>query len=229
MENEEFEVALGEFDEALKHLKNVTGILPSDRRWAEVHFKRCYALQYMNRNAEALGAVKDAMEVLELRKSSLNLEKDALEVADVNAVLEDLKEKVEELEVAVKEEQAMKESMKSMLEQMKSAGGGGAGAEGGGQAAKGGATTPVKDLGVVGRGTKRINLAPVAVGEQENQVMEKKSRSFPVNIEKAPAAEPANEREQLPTENGSGTAPMPAFLKALADKETKTDQNGQAP
>jgi HAT1-interacting factor 1 len=225
MENEDFEVALNEFDAALEHLGNVKDILPSDRRWAEVHFKRCYALQYMNRNAEALVAVKSAMEVLQLRKSSLDSEKDEKEAADVDAVLEDLKEKVEELELAVKEEQSMKDTMKSMLEQMKS----GANQQqheripehpnNRANAPKAASTTPVKDLGVVGRGTKRITLAPVATGEAENDRLEKKPRSLE-DAMSAPSGfvQPAEDMS-------SGR--LPDFLKTFtSEKETKAENTG---
>lgn len=221
MENEDFEVALNEFNAALEHLGNVKDILPSDRRWAEVHFKRCYALQYMNRNAEALDAVKSAMKVLQLRKSFLDSsEKDEREAADVDAVLEDLKEKVEELELAVKEEQSMKDTMKTMLEQMKS------GALNQQQHSqheinsnKEASTTPVKDLGVVGRGTKRITLtAHVATGEVENDRLEKKPRS----LEDAMSI-PSNMVQPQSTMDMS-SAQMPAFLKAFtSEKETKVD------
>ena len=57
MENEAFDDALAEYGAALGHQTGAR-FAPDDRRAAELHFKRCFALQLLNRPAEALEAVQ---------------------------------------------------------------------------------------------------------------------------------------------------------------------------
>lgn len=190
MENEAFDAALADYDSALEH--QLAGGYPADdRRSAELHFKRCCALQFMDRLEEALAAVRQAVEVLRLRQANLAAVGEgqdeamateaAAEAGVVGGVLVEILDKAEELEGLVQEAQATRSMMRGAMEQLGAAmaaaqqGGG----DGGPEAAAGGATqqqqqqqqgggqvpstvaSPVRDLGVVGRGKKRINLAPV--------------------------------------------------------------------
>lgn len=182
MENEAFEDALADFAAALEH-QTAAEFPPDDRRRAEVHFKRCFAAQFLDRIDEALEAVRTAVDILNRHKSSLadkeweNEKEHEEAVAGVDAILEELNEKVEELETAAKEEEATKAAMRSAMSQLTAAMAAQSGATiAPGESSKDGATgngaqparppgaSPVKDLGVVGRGTKRINLAPMAEG-----------------------------------------------------------------
>ena len=182
MENEAFEDALADYDAAIEHL-NTAGLDSDDRRVAEIQFKRCCAAQFLDRIDEALSAVNAAVKSLQRRKTALTAsgEDKASEIADVDAVLEELKEKVEELEGVAEEAAATKAAMKGAMAQLTAAmaakasnetngasgsGGGASGAltNANGDAARPPGASPIKDLGVVGRGTKRINLAPVSTG-----------------------------------------------------------------
>lgn len=142
----------------------------ADRRTAELQFRRSLVLQFLGRPSEALESVKAAAATLERRKESMAAvaeaaEKDeaekkaaAEEVADLVAFLEELKDKVEELEEVIKEDEATRDMLRNTMASFTAAAQGGAG----GEASKPPGPSPVKDLGVVGRGTKRINLAPVS-------------------------------------------------------------------
>ncbi|KAL4418824.1 hypothetical protein ABPG77_004064 [Micractinium sp. CCAP 211/92] len=88
------------------------------------------------------------------------------ESEDVAALLEDLKEKVQELQDLIAQNADTKSMLKGALAQLAAAGGGDAvqpaAPAGGASASAPAAAAPaVKNLGVVGRGTKRINLQPV--------------------------------------------------------------------
>ena len=173
MENEAFENALADYDAALEH-QTVAGFPSDDRRIAELQFKRVFALQFLDRIEDALVAVNAAVDVLQRRRAAL-LQEGGVEnvktAADVDAVLEEVKDKVQELETVLEETAATKMALKGAMTQITAAmaakntntntngaSGSGAGASGAVPGA-----SPVKDLGVVGRGTKRINLAPMAV------------------------------------------------------------------
>lgn len=190
LENEAFENALIDYERALDYQK-MAKFVEDDRRTAEVHFKRVMALQFLERPEDALEAVNAAWEILEKKLHSLQheSEKNKFEIEDVRAILDDLKEKKVELKDQASEKSAMAEAVKGALYQFQKA------AEVAqkpslhekghdlGTTNKSNISSPVKDLGVVGRGTKRINLAPVGTkaqpeGEAVQGHQSKKPRSL---------------------------------------------------
>jgi len=247
MENEAFEDALNDYDAALKNL-NAAKISSDDRRIAEIQFKRCCAAQFLDRIEDALAAVNAAVQSLQHRKTVLSASGDdkATEIADVDAVLEELKEKVEELEGVAEEAAATKAAMRGAMAQLTAAmaakaadeANGASGSGGGaltnaanGDAARPTDASPIKDLGVVGRGTKRINLAPVGAAAVASAAT-------------APTGEPeAKKKRSLedlmgPSDAGADTSigfgappaaattappaqavPVPAFLQQFAKKD----------
>lgn len=194
MENGTFEAAVADYDACLEHYKGAN-VTEHDRRIAEVQFKRCCSLQFLDRIDEAMKAVQQAIAVLERRKEaalSSEDEKTAAELKDMDEVLEELKEKVEELKSASEEAEATRNALRGAMQQignaMAAAGGGQTAVEGGGGSGFGEfkekgtvaaavaatGTSPVKDLGVVGRGTKRITLAPASIAAapgEENKML----------------------------------------------------------
>ncbi|KAK9804881.1 hypothetical protein WJX72_010033 [[Myrmecia] bisecta] len=105
--------------------------LPTDdRRLGEAHYKKALALQFLDEPERALQSAKAAI------KSGA-----AQEIADLEDVLEDLLEKVEELNDVIKQKRALSKDIKAAFSQVV------------------GLNAPVQNLGVVGRGSKRINLA----------------------------------------------------------------------
>jgi tetratricopeptide (TPR) repeat protein len=239
MENEAFEDALNDYDAALEHL-SAAGIGSDDRRVAEIQFKRCCAAQFLDRIEDALGAVNAAVKCLQSRKSVLAADREdkATEIADVDAVLEELKEKVEELEGVAEEAAATKAAMRGAMAQLTAAMAAKAANEANGASGSGGALTnaangdaarpgasPIKDLGVVGRGTKRINLAPVGdagdaaaaptagAGEPEA----KKKRSLKDLM--GPSNAGGDTSIGFGAPSAAEAAPMPAFLQNLAKKD----------
>lgn len=177
MESDDFGTALAELDAALRYLQ--TFVQEDDRRIAEVQYKRCCALQFSGEVEQALPAVQAACDCLTKRREVLlrqlaapgegdDAEKVKAESEDVAALLEDLKEKVQELQDLISQNADTKNMLKGAFAQLAAAGGGSGGAAqpaaaaGGASAAAPAAEAPaVKNLGVVGRGTKRINLQPV--------------------------------------------------------------------
>jgi nuclear autoantigenic sperm protein len=255
MEEDAFDAALANYDAGLAH-QAAAGFAPDDRRAAELHFKRCFALQLLDRPEESLEAVRTAAAVLRLRQASLAAPEGARpegsappganEVSDVATVLEDLEAKVEELEGVVAEVAATKAALRSTMEQLAGVQAGKAAAAAGGPQSTEQAgfdrpvvVSPVKDLGVVGRGRKRINLAPegaagagagaaaaAAAGPEP-----KKKRSLEDLMggaggdsatgfgAPAPAAAAAPAAPQA--------APLPAFLQAYAAPPAKDGAEGQ--
>ncbi|KAL4459220.1 hypothetical protein ABPG75_014085 [Micractinium tetrahymenae] len=175
MESDDFATALTELDAALGYLQQF--VEEDDRRIAEVQYKRCCALQFGGEVEKALPAVQAACECLSKRREVLlrklaapgegdDAEKIKAESEDVAALLEDLKEKVLELQDLISQNADTKNMLKGAFAQLAAAGGGGAAqpaaaASGAGAAAPAAEAPAVKNLGVVGRGTKRINLQPV--------------------------------------------------------------------
>lgn len=165
LENEAFNDSLVDYDHALKYQK-LSKYPDDDRRVAEVFFKRVMALQFLERPEDALLDVGNAQVILEKRLKNLseNADKNAGEIDDVTAILDDLNDKKCELEAQSKEKKAMADAVRGALSQfhqqqqsietpqneLKGT-------------SKSNMTSPIKDLGVVGRGTKRINLAPVTI------------------------------------------------------------------
>ena len=234
MENEAFDDALADFDAALQH-QATAGIGNDDRRHAEVHFQRSLVLQFLSRPEEALEAVKlaiDAFSRCKEKKVACGEDANGLE-----SVLDEMKEREEELKAEVAEAAATKAAMKGAMQQLQAAmaakagnvltaqrgSGGTARAAGAGGTS---ATTPVKDLGVVGRGTKRINLAPVGVdagntalvASKEEEGHPKKKRSLEGLMGGAGSDVGFGGGENKPKEvgnggGGGGEQPLPAFLQ----------------
>ncbi|KAK9904895.1 hypothetical protein WJX75_005048 [Coccomyxa subellipsoidea] len=86
------------------------------------------------------------------------------EIADLKGVLEDLAAKVEELEGAVRENESTRNALKAAFSRLAAVQGGSEGASGSSGSVAAGAQPAggVINLGVVGRGSKRINLQPVS-------------------------------------------------------------------
>jgi HAT1-interacting factor 1 len=177
-ENEAFEDSLTDYQQALLYQK-MAGYEEGDRRTAEVYFKRVMALQFLEKPEEALLDVDNAKRILEKRLEIIKKdasgsgggsnEDAAAEAQDVEAILEDLKEKKVELEALAEEKRAMAEAVRGALSKMTQQ----QGAQGDNSLAPAGnksnITSPVKDLGVVGRGTKRIKLEPTAVEPKKEE------------------------------------------------------------
>lgn len=167
-ENEAFEDSLADYQQALMYQK-MAGYDFGDRRTAEVYFKRVMALQFLERPEEALLDVENAKKVLEKRLETIAEDKgNTSEFEDVTAILEDMKEKRTELEALAEEKKAMADAVRGALSKITQK----QQAEQGDSslapyANKSNITSPVKDLGVVGRGTKRIKLEP-AVEEKKS-------------------------------------------------------------
>lgn len=191
LENEAFENALIDYERALDYQK-MAKFVEDDRRTAEVHFKRVMALQFLERPEDALEAVNSAWQILEKKLHSLQQEseKNKNEIEDVRAILDDLKEKKVELKDQASEKSAMAEAVKGALYQFQKA------AEVAqkpslhekehdlGTTNKSNISSPVKDLGVVGRGTKRINLAPVGTKAQsEGEALQGQQSKKPRSLE----------------------------------------------
>jgi len=245
MEKEEFSVALSDYDSALEHYR-LSGADEDDRRLADIHFQRARCLELMDRLDEALAAVQDAIAVLERKKAVLKAEggKDAEQQAvEVDAVLKGLKEKVEDLGEAISEAEATRAAMRGAMEQLgaaMAAAAGGANRTGAsGSSGNPASSSPIKDLGVVGRGTKRINLAPTLAPAGDAAVQgdgsagaqtAKKKRSLDDLM--GPSAQGtttvgfgAQDKDMQPQADNK-SAPsfaVPAFLKALADKTQQKD------
>ena len=92
----------------------------------------------------------------------LNAGKTEAQLEGLSAVLEELREKALELAPAAKEVEEMKGMIASALGGALGGGGGGDAFGGGAASGGGGGGAPVQDLGVVGRGAKRLKLEPSA-------------------------------------------------------------------
>lgn len=168
LENEAFNDSLVDYDQALKYQK-MAKYPEDDRRVAEVFFKRVMALQFLERPEDALVDVGNAQVILEKRLKNLRdgTEENKGEIDDVTAILDDLNDKKGELEAQAKEKKAMADAVRGALshfhQQTKTDEAPQNELKG---TSKSNMASPVKDLGVVGRGTKRINLAPVPANGQ---------------------------------------------------------------
>jgi HAT1-interacting factor 1 len=244
MENEAFEDALADYDAALENLA-AAGLDTDDRRVAEIQFKRCCAAQFLDRIEDALAAVNAAVKSLQRRKAALAAsgEEKASEIADVDAVLEELKEKVEELESVAEEAAATKSAMRGAMAQLHAAMAAKAANEANGASVSGvgaltnaanseparpGGASPIKDLGVVGRGTKRINLAPVSTATgagataaaPTGEAEPKKKRSLEDLMGPSDAGgDTSIGFGAAPDAPAAAEAPVPAFLQNYAKKE----------
>lgn len=167
LENEAFDNALTDYQHALKYQK-MANFPEDDRRTAEVYFKRVMALQFLERPEDALVEVESARDILFKKLQNLQASGDdhTSEIQDVSGILDDLKDKRVELEAQAKEKSAMADAVRGALSHFQKSAAGNQGemksqgVDMGGGSNKSNIASPVKDLGVVGRGTKRINLAP---------------------------------------------------------------------
>jgi len=244
MEKEDFEECLAEYETSLEYYAELDTVR-EDRRVAEVHFKRSCALQFLGRPDEALTAVKLAVEVLHRKKATL-LRTDGEEakatLTDVEAVLEELNEKVEELTAAAMEQSAMRTAVRGAMEQISAAMVGvgkvsGVGSVGQEPSSHPAGPSPVKDLGIVGRGTKRINLASVGGQTTDGSVsVGPEGEVGEVPVPKKRSLEdmmsgPSNGdttvgfgKEEKAQGNGDQETAVPAFLMAYRkDKTAQTD------
>jgi HAT1-interacting factor 1 len=177
LENEAFENSLIDYQQALDYQK-LARYAGDDRRTAEVYFKCVMALQFLERPEDALVDVQRAQDILEQKLQNLKNDKDSQEIQDVSGILEDLQDKKTELQAQAQEKKAMSDAVRGALskiqqqqgkeqehqqeqeqQQGKEHGQGDVSLAPTGN--KSNVTSPVKDLGVVGRGTKRIKLEPV--------------------------------------------------------------------
>eukprot|EP00889_Picochlorum_renovo_P003205 jgi/Picre1/30235/NNA_005603.t2 len=166
LENEAFDNALTDYQHALKYQK-MANFPEDDRRTAEVYFKRVMALQFLERPEDALVEVESARDILFKKLQNLQASGDdhTSEIEDVSGILDDLKDK--RVNWRHKQRKSLPWQMQSgaLSHFQKSAAGNqgemkSQGVDMGGGSNKSNIASPVKDLGVVGRGTKRINLAP---------------------------------------------------------------------
>lgn len=192
LENEAFNDSLVDYELALKY-QEMAKFPGDDRRTAEVYFKRVMALQFLERPEDALMDVKTAQGILEQRLMNLEASGEDVkdEIEDVKAILEDLKDKTSELNAQVQEKKYMADTVRNALSRFQETAKDPDATNPKPQGYDLGATnksnisSPVKDLGVVGRGTKRINLAPMpAQGETKKgdskgyEEVEKKARTM---------------------------------------------------
>jgi nuclear autoantigenic sperm protein len=138
---------------------------PLDQNRGEAHFKRCLAAQLSGAPAAAAAAAAAATKCVEAALAAERASgKTEAQLEGLSAVLAELREKALELSPAAKEVEEMKGMIASALGGALGGGGGGdafgGGAASGGGGGGGGA--PVQDLGVVGRGAKRLKLEPSA-------------------------------------------------------------------
>lgn len=189
LENEAFEGALGDYQEAAELLAGLGGDAaagpsaapaPSElaRRRAEALYKQGVAWQFLDNAGEALSAVQAAGRELDALLAS-GAEPPSEDLAALRAELED---KTVELRAAVEEQAQATAAVKALLKQYTGAllgsakDGSGAsgvqGASGATLAEPSAEAAPVKDLGVIGRGTKRVTLQPrnaPAAGAEESK------------------------------------------------------------
>ena len=233
LEDEDWDAALMEYDDALKYLV-LCGSKPSDRRRADVQFKRCLVLEFMQQPADALLAAQAANESLQDRYSALKEEmakasddgtasKLNTEVADIGALIKEMKYKIEELEEAVQENEATKTLLKTALAQTVANAGATEQATCDDASGSVVAEKPqVQNLGVVGRGTKRITLAPTPADPPKSEGI---SESKEPGTKKARSVEDLM-GEEAATFGAVGEIPLPAFLEAKAVGKTHgTDEN----
>eukprot|EP00887_Chlorella_sp_A99_P007057 scaffold2.g7057.t1 len=182
-----------DFDTALTGVRAVVDVRETqhetDRRIAEAEYKRCMALQFSNRPQEALDAVQAAVACLKKKQAALQAQEEAAgegvedaklaaELEDVAAVLVDLQDKVAELEGVLGQlgtamgagssgSRPPSERLPAQQGQQHQGAAEQAGFDKRGSAAPAAPAAPsgaVQNLGVVGRGTKRIKLQPLPAG-----------------------------------------------------------------
>lgn len=152
--------------------------VPHDRRLCNIHFNLCLAYQYSNDIKSAMEHCQQAIAVIQRRISWLPQGGKESEKEDLEALLEDLSLKREELEQLETTPQGaeLMELLKKKAEMAGTVDGNGKETaeprhDGGGfdapklnADAAGGVVHTTQNLGVVGRGKQRINLAPSASG-----------------------------------------------------------------
>ncbi|KAL0043275.1 hypothetical protein WJX79_000079 [Trebouxia sp. C0005] len=214
MEQENFESAMQDHKHALELLSTI--LQADDRRLAELHYKMCLTLQYLDQPEDSLKEIKVAVKLVETRIDNIKAapgsagqtqpspaagteavseagasasapagtqgdaaaasagastsasESSKQEQADLESVLEDMHEKVEELQQVLKEHISTKNALKAAFSQVAGSLGAPQLGQGSSSAGAGPSTAPapgaVVDLGVVGRGTKRVTPMPLPSG-----------------------------------------------------------------
>lgn len=212
MEQENFESAMQDHKCALQLLSTI--LQADDRRLAELHYKMCLTLQYLDQPEDSLKEIKIAVKLVETRIDNIKAAPGAIqqkrlssvaaseagasastsasaavqgvdaaasaaastsaseaskqEQADLESVLEDMYEKVEELQQVLKEHISTKNALKAAFSQVAGSLGAPQLGQGSSSAGAGPTTAPapsaVVDLGVVGRGTKRVTPMPLPSG-----------------------------------------------------------------
>ncbi|DBA78663.1 hypothetical protein WJX77_011361 [Trebouxia sp. C0004] len=207
MEQENFESAMQDHKRALELLSTI--LQADDRRLAELHYKMCLTLQYLDQPEDSLKEIKIAVKLVETRIDNIKAAPGAVqqtqpisaaasaadasasasaatqggdaaafaaastsaseaskqERADLESVLEDMYEKVEELQQVLKEHISTKNALKAAFSHVAGRFGAPQLGQGSSSAGAGPSTAPassaVVDLGVVGRGTKRVTPMPL--------------------------------------------------------------------
>lgn len=207
MEQENFESAMQDHKHALELLSTI--LQADDRRLAELHYKMCLTLQYLDQPEDSLKQIKIAAKLVETRIHNIKAapgptqpssaaaseagvsasasaapqggddaasaaastsasEACTQEQADLESVLEDMYEKVEELQQVLNEHISTKNALKAAFSQVAGSLGAPQLGQGSSSAGAGPSTAPapsaVVDLGVVGRGTKRVTPMPLTSG-----------------------------------------------------------------
>ncbi|KAK9827868.1 hypothetical protein WJX74_006810 [Apatococcus lobatus] len=176
MEQEAFDGALADYSESIQLLKQEKSIA---RKMAELHYKTALALQFLDEPEKALEHTNVAIghckiqlqgaEALPGKGTDAVADSDKSQGADLKGILVDLQAKADDLQDAIQQRTSTKNAMKAAFMQL--AGSVDPLAQGSvaasssqpppavGNAIKS-ADGAVRDLGVVGRGSKRIKLAP---------------------------------------------------------------------
>jgi len=161
LEEEQWEAGLTEFDAA--HLLFNRLIPPPHRRIAGLLYEASVALEALQRPAEALARMREAIRSARARADELRMgdaAAGAQEAAELARTLEELGGRAEELEESCQEQARMKDALRrAML-----AGAGGAGPSAGGFDAPRLAGAAPTSLGVVGCGVTRVTPAPAGAG-----------------------------------------------------------------
>lgn len=153
-EQESFDTALTEYRSSLSLMSSI--VKENDRCLAELHYKTSLTLQFLEQPEEAAKEILVASNICKAKLDELKGASDeavAKEAKDLELVLEDLKDKEDEYKEAIQEREKTKESLRSVLQQ----------AMGTVQPLQSSSNAgQVVDLGVVGQGKKRINLAALS-------------------------------------------------------------------
>ena len=166
LEEEQFEGALGDFNEALRLFSALSPV--PHRRIAGLLHDAALALQQLGRPADALSRFGEAIAACRRRLDELravsSVGQVSSEAAEIAATIEDMRAREEELRVGAAEEARTKAALKNAMASL--AGAATAGAGGGFDAPRlgggaGGAAAKPTELGVIGRGAGITRVTPV--------------------------------------------------------------------